>query len=127
MYLTEKEYTEMGGVLSGSAFSIAERKAEYFINAQGNGATGKRIEQLGELPQAVKDCVFDLINHFSSNSFDGSNVQSESQSLGGQSESYTYSRMTKEEAEAEAYNLVFDYLYNIELNGVSILYAGAAI
>ena len=40
MYLSYTEYVAMGGTLDGSAFSAAERRAEYLINAQAGGQTG---------------------------------------------------------------------------------------
>ncbi len=127
MYLTYIEYMSAGGTVSDTAFKTLERKAEYLINSQANGQTGKRISKLAELPQAVKDCVFELIEHMSVNTFDGSAVKSESQSQGGISESYTYSRLTKEEADCAAEDIIYTYLSSVMLNGVSILYRGACI
>ena len=74
MYLTYDEFKNMGGTLDETAFKIFNRRAEYLINAQGNGRTGDRIGKLTELPQAVKDCTFELINHLSDNAFDGSDM-----------------------------------------------------
>lgn len=125
MYLTYEKYKNMGGTLDETAFMPLDRKAEYLINAQGNGKTGERIGKLTELPQAVIDCIYDLIAHLSYNAFDGTTVQSESQSLGGQSESYTYSTMTKSESDETTSDIIYNYLYNIKINGTSILYRGA--
>lgn len=127
MYLTYDEFVNMGGTLDKAAFNQLNRKSEYLINAQGNGKTGERISQLSPLPQAVKDCTFDLIMHLSENKFDGSKIQSESQSLGGQSESFSYATLNKSEATEETNNIIFDYLYSVKIDGVSILYLGANV
>ena len=125
MYLDYDSYVNMGGTLDNSAFSALNRKAEYLINGQAGGKTGERIAKLTELPQAVKDCIFELITHLSANSFDGNTIQSESQTLGGQSESYSYSTLNKEQADEEVENIINIYLFPIKVNGVSILYRGA--
>lgn len=127
MYLTYNEYHAMGGTLEKTAFERLCRKAEYIINSQANGRTGERISKLTEFPQAVKDCTFELITHLSCNSFDGSGIQSESQSLGGQSESVTYLHLTKEQSETEINNIIYGFLCPVKINGVSILYSGACI
>ncbi len=127
MYLTYDEYCNMGGLLDEAAFSSLCRKAEYTVNAQASGRTGERISQLTELPQAVKDCIFELTAHLSANAFDGTAVQSESQTLGSQSESITYSHLTKEESEAEINTIIRSYLLPVKYKGVSILYSGACV
>ena len=127
MYLNYQTYKNMGGTLDNSAFTALDRKAEYLINSQVGGKTGERIGKLTELPQAVIDCTFDLIQHLSANSFDGSTVASESQSLGGQSESYSYSVLSKEQADSETEDIIFTYLYQVKIDGVSILHRGACV
>ena len=127
MYLNYQTYKDMGGTLDNSAFTAIDRKAEYLINSQAGGKTGERIGKLTEIPQAVIDCTFDLIQHLSANAFDGSTVASESQSLGGQSESYSYSVLSKEQADSETEDIIFTYLYPIKIDGVSILHRGACV
>lgn len=127
MYLTHEEYKEMGGTLECAAFVMLERRAEYAINAQAGGKTGERIQTLSETPQEVRDCVFELVTHMSANAFDGSAVKSESQSLGGQSESYTYSTLTKQESDAQAEEIIYNFLYPLKIGGVSVLYRGACV
>ncbi len=61
MYLTYDEFKNMGGTLDETAFKIFDRRAEYLINAQGNGRTGERIGKLTELPQAVKTALLNLL------------------------------------------------------------------
>lgn len=127
MYLNYQTYQNMGGTLDNSAFTALDRKAEYLINSQAGGKTGERIGKLTELPQAVIDCTFDLITHLSANAFDGSTVASESQSLGGQSESYSYSVLSKEQADSEVEDIIFTYLYPVKIDGVSILHRGVCV
>ena len=77
------------------------------------------------VPQAVSDCVFDLLIHFEANAFDGANIQSESRSLGGMSESVTYMRLSKDEADAEAVDIIENYFYGAGLG--KLLYRGACL
>lgn len=127
MYLDYQTYQSMGGDLDNSAFTALNRKAEYLINSQAGGKTGERIGKLSELPQAVIDCTFDLITHLSINAFDSSTVASESQSLGGQSESYSYSVLSKEQADSETEDIIFTYLYPVKIDGASILHRGVCV
>ena len=123
MYLDYQTYKNMGGTLDNSAFTTAERKAEYLVNSQAGGKTGERLSEFSTLPQAVKDCVFELVNHLTE--YGGKMVASESQSLGGQSESVSYVTMSAQEAQEAALYIIYMYLYPVKLNGVSVLYGGA--
>ena len=127
MYLCYSEFKAKGGTLDEAAFKRLCRRAEYIVNAQAGGMTGERIKNLAGVPEAVKDCVFELISHLSENVFDGSAVQSESQSFDGQSESCTYTRLTKEQADAERGEIVRTYLSGIYSGGARLLYWGAGL
>lgn len=112
MYLDYEEYTAMGGNLGNSAFTQWESKAEYEINAQSAGKTGMRISKLPELPQAVKDCTFDLIQFLSVNADSGNKtVTSESQSSGGVSESYSYNVLDKDQIQAECESIIYNTFF----------------
>lgn len=112
MYLDYDEYQSMGGNLDNSAFAQWERKAEYEINAQAAGKTGTRISKLTELPQAVKDCTFDLIQFLSVNADNGDKtVTSESQSSGGVSESYSYNVLDKDQIQAETESIIYNTFF----------------
>lgn len=111
MYLEYDEYQNMGGTLDTSAFTLWERKAEYEINAQAAGKTGTRISKLTELPQAVKDCTFDLIQFLSANATDSKTVTSESQSSGGVSESYSYNVLDDDDIRDEANERIREFFY----------------
>lgn len=111
MYLEYDEYQAMGGTLDNSAFTQWERKAEYEINAQAAGKTGTRISKLSELPQAVKDCTFDLVQFLSTNVSDSKTVTSESQSSGGVSESYSYNVLDKDRIQAETESIIYNTFF----------------
>lgn len=111
MYLEYDEYQAMDGTLDNSVFTLWERKAEYEINAQAAGKTGTRISKLTELPQAVKDCTFDLIQFLSANASDGKTVTSESQSSGGVSESYSYNVLDKDRIQAETESIIYNTFF----------------
>lgn len=123
MYLDYQTYKNMGGTLDNSAFTTAERKAEYLVNSQAGGKTGERLSEFATLPQAVKDCVFELVNHLTE--YGGKMVASESQSLGGQSESVSYVTVSAQEAQEAVLDIIYMRLYPVKLNGVSVLYGGA--
>ena len=123
MYLDYQTYKNMGGTLDNSAFTTAERKAEYLVNSQAGGKTGEKLSEFATLPQAVKDCVFELVNHLTE--YGGKMVASESQSLGGQSESVSYVTVSAQEAQEAVLDIIYMYLYPLKLNGVSVLYGGA--
>lgn len=123
MYLDYQTYQNMGGTLDNSAFTTAERKAEYLVNSQAGGKTGERLSEFATLPQAVKDCMFELVNHLTE--YGGKIVASESQSLGGQSESVSYVTVSAQEAQEAALDIIYTYLYPVKINGVSVLYGGA--
>lgn len=118
MYLCYSEFKAKGGTLDEAAFKRLCRRAEYIVNAQAGGMTGERIKNLAGVPEAVKDCVFELISHLSENVFDGSAVQSES---------CTYTRLTKEQADAERGEIIRTYLSGIYSGGVELLYKGAGL
>lgn len=110
MYLTYEEYFVMGGtLLDSTAYYPLERKAEHLINAQAGGQTGERIAKLGDVPQNVKDCMFELIASLSI-STKTRHIASESQSQGGQSESISYVTQSEEQVREEQENIIHDYL-----------------
>lgn len=125
MYLEYDKYKEMGGTLDKTAFNAAERRARYLINSQANGRTGKRIIKLTELPQAVTDCIFELIEL--SAAFGGKQISGESQSQGGASESYSYAVKTDDEINTERQEIIETYLNGVMYEGASVLYRGACV
>lgn len=125
MYLEYDEYVNMRGTLEQSAFIPLEREARYLINSQAGGQTGERIGRLTELPQAVKDCMYDLISFLSVNSAEEKQISSESQSQGGTSESYSYVTRTDEEITRQCSDIIEQCFYG---GGVGwLLYRGACV
>ena len=110
-YLTFDEYVKMGGVLDETAFNPLARKAEYHINAQASGMTGVRIKRLAEIPECVKDCMYELISLFNLNRTNDRQIASESQSQGGTSESVSYVQKTDEEVNMQAENMICDFFF----------------
>lgn len=117
MYLEYEDYHLMGGAeLEQTAYQSFARKAEYLLNSQAAGRTGKRIKTLqnaGEdIPQAVKDCIYELVCYLSANvSANGRKIASESQSLGGQSESISYSVLSDEQINTECQNIIYGTMF----------------
>ena len=123
MYLTYDEYIAMGGTLESTAFTAAARKAEYYINSQSAGRTGQRLSVLVCVPQAVKDCVFALIQL--DDEVSKSQIASESQSQGGVSESCSYVTKTEDELSAERQDIINSCFYGGGIG--NLLYRGACI
>lgn len=124
MYLGHDEYEAMGGTLDSSAFFIYSRRAEYMIRSQAGGQTGERIDNLSEIPEAVKDCIFDLVS-FLSNYAGDKQMASESQSQGGTSESYSYVTKTDAEISERCGEIIGQYFYGGGLG--HLLYRGACM
>lgn len=125
MYLTYDEYKAMGGTLEESAYITVEKKARYLIKSQCGGLTGQRIDSLDEIPEAVKDCMSELIVHICANKGADSQIASMSQSQGGRSESVSYVAKSKADIDAEADSIIFNTLFG---GGFGfLLYGGADI
>lgn len=110
-YLTFDEYVEMGGVLDEAAFTPLARKAVYYINAQASGMTGVRIKKLNEIPECIKECVYELVSFFGANKTNERQIASEGQSQGGTSESVSYVQKTDEEINLQAENMICDFFF----------------
>ena len=122
MFLDYETYKNMGGTLEQSAFNVYNRRSEYMVRSQAAGQTGQRIDNLAEIPAAVKDCIFDLILLMSSQAFGKGRVSSESQTLGGQSESKSYEWLTSEQLAAEYDDIIYNSFYGAGIG--ELLYRG---
>lgn len=122
-YLSFNEYYEMGGVIEPAVFVSLERKARYLINSQAGGRTGIRIAELTEVPECVKECVFELVDMYASTN--DKQIAGESRSQGGVSESVSYSTKT----DAQIAELGENIIYNSLCGGGygDLLYLGAKI
>ncbi len=122
MYLDYDEYVKMGGGLDASAFAQFERRAAYEINAQAAGQTGKRIARLDELPQAVKDCVFDLVQFLHNNNNFEKTLTTEIQVSGGVSEHYFYKVPDDNQIKSETDDIIYNTFYGGGIG--NLLYRG---
>lgn len=111
MYLTYDEYQTLGGTLDEAAFKTNESAAEYSINSQAGGKTWRRLSKLDTTPEAVKTCVFRLVNFYDDIGKSNKRIASESQTLGGQSESISYQSYSSEDSKAETDDIIYTCLY----------------
>jgi hypothetical protein len=123
MFLTYQQYLAMGGSLNESDFNKRNRKAESLIRSQSGGQTGNRIDKMASVPQAIVECVYDLIDFLTDNA--NSTLTSESQSSGGVSESYSYNVNDKEEVEKDCIDIIYDEFYGAKLG--YLLYLGCDV
>ena len=123
MYLTFTQYREMGGKLDETAFSACLRRAEAYINSRASGRTGERIRDLGDVPEAVTECAFELTELFSKQ--ESRSVARIDRSVGGVSEAVSYNAASSAEAEAEKDDVVSRCFYGAGLG--SLLYLGGMI
>ena len=121
MYLTFEEYKALGGTLEASAYLRAASRACAIIDS----ATQKRCQKMSVIPDEVKYLVRDIADYISAISGTARQVASESQTLGGMSESVSYSVPTAQERENYIDDLIFEYLHTVsDDNGTPLLYRG---
>ena len=108
-YLTYLDYQEMGGTLPENEFNLLERKSHNLLDY----FTFNRIPQLPEIPQVVKDVMFEYISTFQiyrNPSDDSRNLSSYSNGV----ESLTFSTKTNasisKELQVYAKQYLPDYL-----------------
>lgn len=122
IYLTYPEYTELGGVLDLSAFNKTNVRAYKIID----GYTDGRISD--EIPEEAKHLCRDLIEYLYRETIENhaSNIKSQSQSMGGVSESISYEVKNTEEINRDVEGIILDYLGGMfTQSGVPVLYWGA--
>lgn len=122
-YLSYEEYKSLGGTLGEMPFNILELKARQIINER----TQNRLKNIGEMPQEVKICVYDLINTMNkynlSNNSTSSNISSEN--TDGYSVTYKSGTEMTTEQKAQYEDIMLTDLYGVIVNGEAILYLGA--
>ncbi len=111
-YLTHKEYLELGGKIIEKPFNLLEYKAEKKIDEM----TFNRFKKLTEYPQELKLCVYELIDIF--NSEGSSSIVSES--VGN----YSKTRQSKENIDKIKTDVINQYLSEIKIDGIYVLYRG---
>lgn len=128
MYLTYEEYSNMGGTVEETAFTHLEKKAEKVINK----FTFNRIEYgiynelfSQEEINTVRELVYQLIGFIENNDIaNGEHKVVIGISNDGVSESY-WAFASKEEYNSALESLVEDYLSDVYLETLPVLYRGA--
>lgn len=121
-YLTYNEYQAYGGTLSPADFM----ESEYNCRKRIDRLTDCRVQEMAEVPEAVKRCMFSLIKIDSAASAEAqiSNPTVTSFNTDGYSESYGHA-LSAQDAEQEIARRIKTDLYG-EVNdyGVPLLYRG---
>lgn len=121
MYLTYLEYGARGGTLDDTAFARYEKRASKNIDAETHG----RVSRMSEVPESVKDCVFELVEYNRKFDITAQAVTSRSQSAGNVSESESYATRSTEEVAADITEIIWTYLSTEkDDSGVPLLYRG---
>lgn len=125
MYLTYEEYQQYGGALPEGSFKLLEFQARKRIDYL-TADRVKAMEQAGQVPEAVKMCMYLLTDLISSAgaSAQMSNPVATSFSTDGYSESYG-NVLDVEQASLEMDKIIRQLLAGeLDLNGVPLLYRG---
>lgn len=113
-YLTYDEYTELGGGIPEVSFKNIEYKAEIIIDEQTFG----RFKKIEEYPNELKMCVYDIVTAI--NNADGTII---SESDGDYSVTYA----TANDLKKTQKGIIKQWLSNVKVNGVPVLYCGADV
>lgn len=120
-YLTYAEYTQLGGKLGASDFTLAEFKARKRID----GLTLSRVQNMQSVPQAVKMCCMAIIAVESKSGFEARAITPAVASFNTDGYSQTFSHQSPEETETGLNNIVRTYLCGEQDDsGVPLLYRG---
>jgi len=114
-YLTFKEYGNLKGNLLEMPFNLLEFKSRMAIDRKTFG----RIKKLTIIPDEVKLCINELIGFYDSLG----NIAFSSESVG----SYSASKKELKEIEKAENSIIKNYLSELELNGIPLLYPGADV
>lgn len=113
-YLTHTEYKELGGKLIEKPFNLLEYRAEKKIDEM----TSNRFRKLKqeEYPQELKLCVYDLIDIIHSEG----NSSIVSESVGN----YSKTKQSKQNIDKEKENIIQQYLSEVKVDDIFVLYCG---
>ncbi len=112
-YLSYEEYKELGGAIQEALYNLLEYRAEKKIDKY----TFKRFRKIDNYPTELKMCVYDLIPLMTNDN--NSNIVSES--IGN----YSVTKKTKKELEKDISEIINDYLSEVSINNIPVLYIGA--
>lgn len=122
VYLTYAEYMAYGGTLTSVEFSALEFRARKRVDY----LTDSRVRDMAEVPEAVKRCIYALIDVDAAAGLQGQihNPTVTSFSTDGYSESYGKA-VGAADAEAGMQRLIGTYLYGeLDDDGIPLLYRG---
>ena len=121
-YLEYDDYKALGGTIDETPFNLLEYNARKKIDERTFG----RLQNLENIPQEVKLCVFELINVLNSYSIDETkNKAISSENIDGYSISYnTPNKSITEAKNSELDDIIKAYLSTTEIDGISALYRG---
>lgn len=122
-YLNYEEYKSLGGTLDIMPFNILEFESRKRIDER----TQNRLNNIEEIPQEVKMCMFAIMNTIQSFVITNRSNGIANESIDGYSVTYLgpseiQSALASKSAEIE--DLMFSYLINVEVNNTPILYLG---
>lgn len=112
-YLSYEEYKEFGGEIQETPYQLLEYRAEKKVDKY----TSKRFRKINNYPNELKMCIYDLIPLMTDEN--NSNVVSES--IGN----YSITKKNKMELEKDIKYIICDYLSNVSINHIPVLYIGA--
>lgn len=119
MYLSYSEYTAMGGTITEAAYTRFEFKARKSIDYY----TFNRLVSLTERPEAVRMCMFELINTIEQS--DGATGAMSSERIGDYSVSYASN--STDIVNTALSDCINEYLANEKLaGGTPLLYMGVS-
>ena len=122
-YLNYEEYTSLGGTLDIMPFNILEFESRKRIDSR----TQNRLNNIEEIPQEVKMCMYAIMNTIESSIKDKRTSSVASESIDGYSITYlspsevAQSISTKE---TELEDIMFNYLLNVIVDNTPLLYLG---
>ena len=115
VYLSYEDYQALGGALPQNSFALLEFKCRKLIDR----ATDSRVQDMENVPEAVKKCMMSLVN------LERPTVTSFSND--GYSESYGKA-LSVEDARKSMQSLIESMLYGeTDDNGVPLLYRGLKV
>ena len=122
-YLNYEEYKSLGGTLDIMPFNILEFESRKRIDER----TQNRLNNIEEIPQEVKMCMFAIMNTIQSFVITNRSNGIVNESIDGYSVTYLgpseiQGALASKSAEIE--DLMFSYLINVVVNNTPILYLG---
>ena len=127
-YLTYNEYTSLGGSEIGEMpFNLLEFESRRQIDIR----TQNRLKNTNEIPQEVKLCVYNLINSIQEFANSTSDIATNGNLAGFNSDGYSESYITADRISDivkskcdEFNNIIKTYLLGVIVNGQHIMYLG---